>query len=166
MTSPLQYEAHHYRELKERLKDAFPDLDDETMADTLEGESGLPDMLAALIRSAQIDEDYALGTRARISRLSDRAAWLKDRADKKKRIAMNMMADVGLKRLTPGDMTVSRSKSAPGVQVIEEKDIIPKYWKPGKPILDKAAIRDDLKAGIHVDGCVLKNAGDKLTVRI
>ena len=46
----------------------MPDLDEETLADTLEGMTTLHELLAGLIRSALTEEALAEGLKARIGR--------------------------------------------------------------------------------------------------
>ena len=52
-----------YQELKCRLQADFPVLDEETLADTLEGITDLHEMIAAVIRSALVDEALHSGLR-------------------------------------------------------------------------------------------------------
>ena len=49
---PLQPEVQHYLFLRQRLIEAFPRIDDETLHDTLEGITTLEDLIAETIRSA------------------------------------------------------------------------------------------------------------------
>ncbi len=52
----LSKEALHHVYLRERLEEEFPDADEETLVDTLEGLSNLPDMLAEVCRSMLYDQ--------------------------------------------------------------------------------------------------------------
>ena len=66
MTShPLKIETYHYQQARERLLFAWPQLDPETLADTLEGITDLHEMIAAVIRSALVDEALQAGLRFR-----------------------------------------------------------------------------------------------------
>ncbi len=50
MEQPLVRELAHHQYLRSRLEEEFPDADEETLVDTLEGLSNLPDMLAEVCR--------------------------------------------------------------------------------------------------------------------
>ena len=50
-----------YGRLRQRLLDEYPNLDDETIRDTLEGITNVHEMIAAVIRSALVDEALESG---------------------------------------------------------------------------------------------------------
>ena len=62
----IRMESLKYQELKNRLQAEFSGLDDETIADTLEGITDLNEMIAVLIRSALVDEALHAGLRATV----------------------------------------------------------------------------------------------------
>ena len=66
-STSLKIESQTYQELKSRLQADFPALDDETLADTLEGMTDLHEMIAAVIRSALVDEALQAGLRGRLT---------------------------------------------------------------------------------------------------
>ena len=61
----LKNELQLYNRLHERLLEQLPDIDDETIRDTLEGITDLHEMIAAVIRSALVDEALHAGLRFR-----------------------------------------------------------------------------------------------------
>jgi hypothetical protein len=58
--SPLSIASSKYQLIKERLLADYPTLDEETLLDTLEGITDLHEMIAAIIRSALVDEALQL----------------------------------------------------------------------------------------------------------
>ena len=52
----IRPEISHYLILADQLKALYQDIDDETLQDTLEGISELPDLIKGLIRSSLDDE--------------------------------------------------------------------------------------------------------------
>jgi len=62
----LRVEVQLHQFLRERLLESFPQTDDETVRDTLEGITNLHEMIAAVIRSALVDEALHAGLRFRL----------------------------------------------------------------------------------------------------
>jgi hypothetical protein len=63
MKLQLSFESSRYQSLKQRLLADFPTADEETLLDTLEGITDLHEMIAAVIRSALVDEALHAGLR-------------------------------------------------------------------------------------------------------
>jgi hypothetical protein len=82
-------------------------LDDETLTDTLEGITDLHKMIAAVIRSALVDEALGSGLRARLEDMKERQARLEVRASKKRELALQAMCETGLAKLEQPDFTAS-----------------------------------------------------------
>ena len=75
--SGLRIEVSKYQLLKERLLTHYADVDEETLGDTLEGITDLHEMIAAIIRSALVDEALQAGLRTRIDDMRQRFAAAK-----------------------------------------------------------------------------------------
>ena len=96
----LSIEASKFRWLKQQLTADFPDTDEETLADTLEGITELHEMIAAVIRSALVDEALQTGLRTRLEEMRQRLARLEERGAKKRQLALDAMCEVRLKSLS------------------------------------------------------------------
>ena len=64
----LKVEASKYLQLKRNLIAQYPEADEDTLLDTLEGITDLHEMIAAVIRSALVDEALHAGLRSRARR--------------------------------------------------------------------------------------------------
>ena len=80
MRGQLTVEAPKYQLLRQRLLADYPNLDEETVADTLEGITDLHEMIAAVIRSALVDEALHAGLRFRVDDMKERLSRLELRA--------------------------------------------------------------------------------------
>jgi hypothetical protein len=108
MYSPsLSLEITKYQLLKQRLLSAYPQSDDETLQDTLEGITDLNEMIAAVIRSALVDEALQLGLRSRLGHMKQRLTRLELRGEKKRQLALDAMSEAGLRKLEQPDFTAS-----------------------------------------------------------
>ena len=96
MKMQLQTEAQRYQLVREGIVHEFPSLDDETIRDTLEGITDLHEMIAAVIRSALVDEALHAGLRFRLDDMKERLSRLELRASKKRQLALEAMSEVGL----------------------------------------------------------------------
>ena len=96
MRASLKAEIPKYQLLKQRLITDYPSLDEETRIDTLEGITDLHEMIAAVIRSALVDEALHLGLRSRVDDMRERLSRLELRASKKRELALEAMAEAGL----------------------------------------------------------------------
>jgi len=162
---PLKHELQLYQRLRERLLEHLPDVDDETVRDTLEGITDLHQMIAAVIRSALVDEALHAGLRFRLDDMKQRLSRLELRAGTKRQIALEAMAETGLTRLHQPDFTASARAGTPALVVIAEDRIPEAYWLPQPPKLDRQAILGELKRGIEIPGAQVSNPKPVLSVR-
>ena len=103
----LTTETHRYLATRQRLISVWPEIDCETLADTLEGITDLHEMIAAVIRSALVDEALRTGLRSRLDEMKRRLSRLEERAGKKRQLALDAMSEVGLSKLEQPDFTAS-----------------------------------------------------------
>src|SRR5262249_22369497 len=95
-SASLKLRTVTYQELKNRLQADFPFLDEEVLADTLEGITDLHEMIAAVIRSALVDEALYSGLRFRVDDMRERLSRLRLTATKKRQWALEAMSEAGL----------------------------------------------------------------------
>ena len=163
--SVLSIEASKYLQLRQSLLAQYPSADEETVLDTLEGITDLHEMIAALIRSALVDEALLSGLRSRLDDMRERLSRLEVRASKKRELALEAMTEVGLTKLEQPDFTASARSGSPALIVIAEERIPATYWVPQPPKLDRHAVLSQLKRGIEIPGAVLSNPKPVLSVR-
>ena len=116
----LKAEVEIYNCLRQKVIDQYLDLDDETIRDTLEGITDLHEMIAAVIRSALVDEALHAGLRFRLDDMRERLSRLELRASKKRQLALEAMTEVGLNKLEQPDFTASARAGSPALVVIAE----------------------------------------------
>src|SRR5262245_25758303 len=165
MPPPVETEVLKNQLLKQQILTAYPGLDEETLADTLEGITDLHEMIAAIIRSALLDEALQTGLRTRLGEMCQRLARLEERGAKKRQLALQAMCEVGLKKLEQPDFTASARAGLPSLVVVAENQIQADYWVPQPPKLDRQALLAALKRGAEVAGAQLGNPKRSLAVR-
>jgi hypothetical protein len=162
----LTHSLSAYKAIRERILAVEADIDEETLADTLEGLTDLPEIVAAVVRSALIDEALAEGLKGHIESLQQRMKRLSERADARRQIARDAMLEVDLKKITAPDFTISVRPGSPALVVTDEKTIPSTYWQPREPRLDRLGLLNDLKRGVMVEGATLSNPTPVLSVRV
>jgi hypothetical protein len=161
----LSHDLHLYLYLREKLLEAFPDADDETIRDTLEGITTLNELLAETIRSALIDEALQSGLRSLLLDMKHRLARLEARAVRKRELALEVMSEAGIRRIEQPDFTASARSGSSSLLVVAESEIPAGYWVPQPPKLDRQALLVALKQGEEVNGAQLSNPKQVLSVR-
>ena len=161
----LQSELTYHRVLRERLEAAFPDADEETLMDTLDGMTSLTDSLAELLRSSQEDQSLASALRGRMSDMQERCGRFEERARKKRELVCTVMEEAELKKLTEPDFTVSLRPARAPLMIIDEDAIPGDYWKPQPAKLDRMGLISALTNGRDIAGAVLGNPPLTISVR-
>ena len=164
-TNDIPGELARHKTCRERLLADIPDLDEQTLADTLEGLTNLHETLAELIRAALEDEALAAGLSTRLSDMKARVERYETRAKRKRQLALHAMADAEIPRLIQPDFTASLRQGAPTLEVLAEDEIPAVYWKPQAPKLDKQGLLAALKAGTTIEGAALAPPQVQLAVR-
>lgn len=166
LSPSLSSELNIHLYLQARLKADFPDLDDETLTDTLEGLSNLPEALGAILRSRAEDEVLITGLKAHLQDLQARLQRLQERSEKKRMLVGDVMDRAQLQRLTLPDLTVSLRKTPPPVEILDEVEIPPAYWRLQPPKLDRVALSDALRSGVIVTGARLGEPRTSISIRV
>lgn len=149
--------AAEYREAAEKLSDL--DLDEQTIADTLEGMSGELEVKATnvaffarnLESLAASIKDAEAGMAARRKALENRAARMRD-------YLLNCMQLAGVQKIEGPYFKLAQRENPPAI-IIDEPGLIPAEFMrqpdPPPPAPDKTAIKEALKAGKEVPGAHL-----------
>lgn len=162
----LEFSAIHYRAVRDRIRTDDPQIDEQTLADTVEGLTDLHEIVAAIIRSALADEALSAALRCRIADMQGRLNRFQDRASKRRQIARDVMSQLELKKITAPDFTVSIRPGTPSLMMINEEAVPSIYWRPSEPRLDRQELLSDLKEGAEIEGVTLSNPESVLSVRV
>ncbi len=161
----LQFAASTYRAIRNRIRSQDSQIDEQTLADTVEGLTDLHEILIAILRAALADEALALGLKGRIAEMEGRLERLQERAAKRRQIVKDTMVELDLKKLTAPDFTASLRPGMPALIVLNEAAVPSIYWEPREPRLKRQELAVDLKGGAEVAGATLSNPEPVLSVR-
>jgi Siphovirus Gp157 len=161
----VEFSALRYRAIRDRIRAEDPQIDQRTLADTIEGLTDLHEIVAAIIRSALSDETLATGLKCRIADMQGRLDRLENRASKRRQIAKDIMVELDLKKITAPDFTVSIRPGMPTLLVLDEAAVPSIYWQPSAPRLNRQGLLSELKDGAEIKGVTLSNPEPVLSVR-
>jgi Siphovirus Gp157 len=164
-TGNVEFAAITYRAIRDRIQAEDPNIDEQTLADTVEGLTDLHEIVAAIVRAALGDEALATGLKGCIAEMQDRLTRLQDRAAKRRQIAKDMMVELDIKKITAPDFTVSIRPGMPSLLVLDEAAVPSIYWQPVAPRLDRQGLLSELKEGGEIKGVTLSNPEPVLSVR-
>jgi hypothetical protein len=161
----LNHQIMTFEELRRRLFEADPDIDQRTLFDTLEGATNLHEAIGAVIRSALDDEAMVKALRARIEDMRERLSRIESTAEAKREAALNAMERADMIKLTAPDFTASIRINPPSLLITSEAEIPQDFWAPQPPKLNKKGLLDAINAGWAVPGATLSNSKISLTIR-
>ena len=158
-------EFARFTELRRRLIEADPDLDERTLSDTLEGATNLKEAIGCVVRSALDDEALVDGLKLRLENMKERLDRIEATAAKKRQVALAAMEEADIEKILEPDFTVSLRAAAPAIVITSEPDIPEPFWLPQPAKLDRRSILEALKSGTAVRGAELANTRIILSVR-
>jgi hypothetical protein len=161
----LEFAAIAYRTIRDRIRAEEPQIDEQTLADTVEGLTDLHEIIAAIVRAALADEALATGLKGRIAEMQDRLDRLQECAAKRRRIAKDVMVELDIKKITAPDFTVSVRPGMPSLLVLDEASVPSIYWQRVAPRLNRQGLLSELKEGADIKGVTLSNPEPVLSVR-
>lgn len=153
-----------HRQLMDRLKMAYPDIEEADLLDTVEGETDLVECIQKIMRQAEHDARMVQGIKDWKADLDARKARLEQRIQSLRNSVLWAMEETGRKKLELPDMTLSVRAGTESV-VIEDESAIPDALCETARKPRKADIKAALKNGDNVPGATLSNSAPALNVR-
>ena len=161
----LGQQLAHHEYLRQQLAERFPDADEGTLHDTLEGMTDLTDMLAELIRSSLDDKALVTALKQRMLDMDQRCIRFESRAQKKRDLVEATMERADIKTIAKEDFTAGLRAGKKKVVVAVESELPGYFWLPQDPKLDRTALYRELVAGADIPGAMLNNPKPVLSVR-
>src|SRR5689334_7133904 len=162
----IKAEISNYLILADQLKALYQDIDDETLLDTLEGISDLPQLIQGLIRSSLEDEALISALKQRLEDMQARLSRLKDRFERKRELASWAMTNAEILKMQTADFTLSLRQGPPRLDVVDQDKVPAEYLVPQPPRLDRAGLIGALKRGDVIPGAVLVEGQMHVAVRV
>ena len=164
-TRDVRLEITLFAELRRRLIEADPDLDERTLFDTLEGATNLKEAIGCVVRSAIDDEALADGLKLRLESMKQRLDRIEATAARKRQVALDAMEEADIEKILEPDFTASLRTAPPAIVIMREPDIPESFWLPQPAKLDRRSILEALKSGTAVLGAELADRRIILAVR-
>lgn len=139
--------------------------DEALTIDCIESETSLLEAIDRLLLTIAESTGLAKGAQAAAEALSARAARLERRAEAARGVIEQALMIAELEKLERPTATLSLTRRAAKLEVLEESDIPAEFWKAGDPKLDNKALLAALKEGRAVPGACLSNSAPSLTIR-
>lgn len=158
--------AAEYRGMAERLADL--DLDEQTIADTLEAEGGAlvakGTNVAFVVRNL---EASAEAIKAAEQQMAARRKAIEARSKRLRQYLLDAMQLAGVSKIESPHFVLSVRANPPAVNVFDATQVPSDFMRqpePPPPEIDKKRISEALKAGQDVPGCALSQ-GHRLEIK-
>lgn len=152
--------------LKDHLAALAADGDEVLLRDAIEGETSFGEAVDMVLRQIRGATSFAEACASEAAAINARKARFELRAERLRAGLERAFAVADLAKLERPGGTVSLRVGVQKVEVTDENLIPAPYWKQPPKVLDRAALRDHLKAGQVVTGATLSNGAPVLTIRV
>lgn len=160
----IEIEAEAARSLLMNIRSVVKD-DEDAVADTIEGETNLLEVVSEAAERVAELEAMAAATKDRIDALKIRRDRFERQAENIRTALLCALGAAGLKKLELPHATISCRPVPPKATIFAEADVPPQFWKPQPPKLDLAAITAALKSQTAVPGAALTNGSETVSIR-
>lgn len=139
--------------------------DEDFIRDTMEGETGLREMIGALAADDASDAAIIAAIKELAKKLDARTARIAKRVEMRRALIGSAMQIAELKKLETPAGTITLKSVPPRLVVIEEADIPAEYFKQPPPALDRAKLTEALKVNDSIPGASLSNGSTTIQIR-
>jgi len=150
--------AANYRDMAATLADL--DLDEQTIADTLEAEGGeLQEKAQNVGFVVRNIEASAAAIKDAEAQMAARRKALENRAARLRAYLLDSMTLAGVEKIESPYFAIAVRKNPPSLEVLDEAQVPAGYFTsppPPPPVLDRKLILATLKDGVDIPGCRLK----------
>lgn len=146
-----------YKAAADKLADL--DLDEQTIADTLEGLAGELETKARNVAAfARNLEATAASIKDAEAQMAARRKAIENRAAGLRRYLLTSMQHAGISKIESAHFVLAIKNNPPAVEIFDQLQVPAEYMKtppPPPPTPDKTAIKEAIKHGTEVPGCRL-----------
>lgn len=155
-----------YNSVKQELIELYPNADEESILDTLEGMTDVSEICAVIQRERLDVLAMVEAVKSRIATMQTRKERLEQKASKLKALILRVMQQTGHKRIVAPDFTISRRAIADTV-IINDEAAIPARFKTIEQIekTDKKALLSALKEGQLISGARLEEGRETISTK-
>lgn len=146
------------------LKASLEGFDDETLRDTIEGETGLHESIARVMAVILEDEIMIAGVSEIAKTLDSRKARLERRVERLRDAIAEAMQVGEIKTLHLPDATLSLREVAPKV-IVQDETKIPAEYFDTRATLNKTRLNEAVRAGRMPEGVAMSNKSTSLSIR-
>ena len=161
----LYHATQEHKALVQAIRDALgDDADEQTVADTVEGESTIEDAIAATIREARATLAMRNGLVELMEDMEKRAKRLAYRSERLMTAALQAALECNIPKVQGNDFTASVGQSKGKVVISDEAQLPDEAFRTKREV-NRSWIRDQLLTGVEVPGASLSNPEPHWTVR-
>ena len=160
----LDFAAITYRAVRDRIRAEDPQIDEQTLADTVEGLTDVHEILPLSSARRLLTKPWQPASSAASTICRDGSTGCRT-VLRSRRIARDVIVELDIKKITAPDFTVSIRPGMPSLLVLDEAAVPSTYWQPSAPRLNRQGLLSELKEGADVEGVALSNPESRAYAR-